>query len=130
MLSVSQTFPSKYMPSPSLPFLQLNHQLTHPPATVRGTCIFNCLVSTTGALFWIASAQFDYPARLPFIWVAILIDLFGGLSAMWTSKASVRDDSRFSRFARKWLDFYPAVNIEHRTGEWGMCLGIRGVLAD
>jgi hypothetical protein len=35
---------------------------------------------------------------------------------MWISKASGKEDSRFGRFATKWFDFYPAVNIEHRTG--------------
>jgi len=35
---------------------------------------------------------------------------------MWISKASRTEGTRFARFASKWFDFHPAVNIEHRTG--------------
>lgn len=84
--------------------------------TVRGTCIYNSFISTVGGLFWIASAQFNYPARLPFIFVAIFIDLFGGLCAMWIVMVTKTPGTRLARFAKKWFDFYPAVNIEHRTG--------------
>ena len=96
--------------------------LSYVVPTVRGTCISSSAISTIGGLFWIASSQFNYPARLPFIWIAILIDLFGGLFAMWLAKSTRILGSRFARFTSKWFDFYPAVNIEHRTGKFNPSL--------
>lgn len=42
---------------------------------------------------------------------------------MWIAKASRTEGSRFARFASKWFDFYPAVNIEHRTGRFESLFG-------
>lgn len=86
---------------------------------IRGALLYHSFVAIFAGVLWIASAQVRYPGQLALIWTAIIIDIFGTYGAIWISRVSRREGSRWARFASKYFDFIPAVNIEHRTGKSG-----------
>lgn len=83
--------------------------------TVRGTMVLHAIIMCIASFLWIASIHVDYPARLGLIWVAIFIDTFGGMGPLWFIRSCKKPSSRYARLGKKYFDFYPAVNIEHRT---------------
>ena len=95
--------------------------LSHVVPLIRGTLLFTAFIIVLAIVFWIASIHVDYPGQLGFIWVAIVIDIWGQGVGMWLSRASVRYSQshdhlgRLRRFISKNFEFYPAINIEHRT---------------
>lgn len=84
---------------------------------IRGSLMYHSLAAILGGVLWIASVQVKYPRQLALIWIAILFDIFGTYGVIWMSRASRREGSLWARFAGKYFDFIPAVNIEHRTGK-------------
>ena len=82
---------------------------------IRGTMLLHTGVMIVSSTLWVASIHVAYPAQLGLIWVAILIDLFGGMVPIWIVRSCKKPGSRFGRFADAHFDFLPAVNIEHRT---------------
>jgi hypothetical protein len=87
---------------------------------IRGTLLYTSFIILLAAVFWLASIHVNYPGQLAFIWVAIVIDLWGQGLGMFLSRASFKlshqdKPGRFERFIRKNFEFYPAINIEHRT---------------
>lgn len=87
---------------------------------IRGTLIWTAFIILLAIVFWIASIHVDYPNQLGLIWVAIVIDIWGQGLGMFLSRASFKFASRekpgpIARFIRKNFEFYPAINIEHRT---------------
>ncbi|OAG40414.1 hypothetical protein AYO21_05314 [Fonsecaea monophora] len=86
---------------------------------VRGTLLYTSIIILLAIVFWISSIHVDYPGQLGLIWIAIVIDLWGQGFGMFLSRASARhmhaQGSRRERFIRKYFEFYPAINIEHRT---------------
>ena len=83
--------------------------------TVSGTMICNALVVAVSAALWIGSIHVEYPAHLPLIFIALTIDLFGSMVAIWLMKIGNNPNSRAWSWVRKQFEFYPAVNIEHRV---------------
>ncbi|RVX72944.1 hypothetical protein B0A52_03297 [Exophiala mesophila] len=62
---------------------------------------------------WIASIHVEWPNQLAPIFIALILDLFGGIFLVYlfrqvTTKAHLKSIAR-------WFDFMPAINIEHRV---------------
>ena len=91
--------------------------------TVRAPMLgMGVLIVSTSAL-WIGSIHVPWPHQLALIFVAIFFDLFGYfimITAMrWTQHMTSKYGSErlcgFARRMEKYFEFFPAVNIEHRT---------------
>ncbi|OCT49150.1 hypothetical protein CLCR_04629 [Cladophialophora carrionii] len=87
---------------------------------IRGTLLYTSSIILLAIVFWLTSIHVNYPGQLAFIWVAIVIDLWGQGLGMFLSRASFKrahhdKPGRLERFVRKNFEFYPAINIEHRT---------------
>ncbi|OAP63445.1 hypothetical protein AYL99_02672 [Fonsecaea erecta] len=86
---------------------------------IRGTLLYTSCIILLAIVFWISSIHVNYPGQLALIWIAIVIDLWGQGFGMFLSRASARHlhtpGGRRERFIRKYFEFYPAINIEHRT---------------
>lgn len=79
---------------------------------VRGYMLINAACIAIPAALWIASIQVEYPDRLALIWIAIVLDLlvmlFVALVKRWA-------ELKQSWLHSSWFDFFPAINIEHKT---------------
>jgi len=82
--------------------------------TIRGTLIYNSLIVFISSAIWIVSMHVDYPNKLAPIWIAIVIDLFASLFAIWLSR-KCRGKGKFAKYLAHVFEFYPAINIEHRV---------------
>jgi low temperature requirement protein LtrA len=82
--------------------------------TVSGTMVFNSLIVFVSAALWIGSIHVEYPNRLPLIFIALFIDLFGSMITYYIAKISRRPNVKVLQWICKHFDFFPAVNIEHR----------------
>lgn len=82
---------------------------------VRGYMIINALMIAIPWVVWIGSIQVEYPNRLALIWVAISWDLFGVLTVVCIKRWAEREHPGFAAKHVKWFDFFPAINIEHKT---------------
>lgn len=82
---------------------------------VRRYMIINATCIAVPAAIWIASVQVEYPDRLALIWVAIFIDLFGVLAVGYVKRWAELSHSSWVANHPSWFDFFPAVNIEHKT---------------
>lgn len=76
---------------------------------INSTCI------AIPAAVWIASVQVEYPDRLALVWIAIFLDLFGVLSVVFAKRWAELKHSSWVANHPKWFDFFPAINIEHKT---------------
>lgn len=84
-------------------------------STIRGTMILHAVIMCCTSLLWIASIHVEYPTRLALIWPAIVIDVMGGMIPLWFIRSCKRPGSWLASIGNKYFDFYPAINIEHRT---------------
>ena len=82
---------------------------------VRGYMIINVILIVIPSAFWIASIQFEYPDQLPLIWIAIFLDLFAVMMFVWVKRWAEAEHPDFAAQHVKWFDFFPAINIEHKT---------------
>ena len=82
---------------------------------VRGSMIFYAVVIIIPSALWIGSIHLEYPERLPLIWIALFIDLFGQLFLILFTRLQWKSFPRFKAQCNKWFDFFPAINIEHKT---------------
>lgn len=82
---------------------------------VRGSMIFYAVSIIIPSALWIGSVHLEYPERLALIWVALPIDLFAQPFMMLFTRPEWKSFPRFKSLCDKWFDFYPAVNIEHKT---------------
>lgn len=82
---------------------------------IRGTMVFYIITMVLGAALWIGTIYLEYPNQLALVFVALAFDLFGQVSyvlvMMLCDKAGPKAKSWFD----KKFEFYPAINIEHRT---------------
>ena len=79
---------------------------------VRGAMIFYGIMGLIPSILWIGSVHLNYPNRLALVWIAIPLDLFGPLLLILFRRIPGR---RLNAKMAEWFDFYPAMNIEHRT---------------
>ena len=80
--------------------------------TVKGTLIYHVFLILFSAALWIGSVHMSYPHYLPLICIALVLDMFGWLMLIWIMRCVKRSESEFYH---KYFDFWPAINIEHRT---------------
>jgi low temperature requirement protein LtrA len=72
------------------------------------------LLIITAVAFWIGSMHVHWPNQLALIFIGIVIDLFGGLVLIAIMRTTTKEHG-FGRWSRKWFEFFPAINIEHRV---------------
>jgi low temperature requirement protein LtrA len=80
--------------------------------TIKGTLLYHVLIITISSVLWIASVHVPYPRYLPLIFIALVIDMFGWLTLIWIMRLIKNTKNKYYH---KYFDFWPAINIEHRT---------------
>ena len=82
---------------------------------VRGTMIAQTIIAIIPASVWMASIHIELPTRLGLIWAAIVCDIFGpGIIPALMLVGQQHESGPLSWFGH-YFEFYPAVNIEHKT---------------
>ena len=79
---------------------------------------FGVLIVLSSAL-WIGSIHVEYPNQLALIWLAIAWDLFAGAVIIAFVRGGDRLQGTWLESVAKRMQFYPALNIEHRTERYG-----------
>lgn len=82
---------------------------------VKGSMISMVVIMLVGVALWIGSTQMEMPHRLAFIFVALVIDLFGGSFIVFFYRYSRSHDDKLGRRLSRFYEFYPAINIEHKV---------------
>ncbi|KAE8449698.1 hypothetical protein EG329_007473 [Mollisiaceae sp. DMI_Dod_QoI] len=82
---------------------------------IRGMMILQVILTLIPAAIWIASVHIDMPNRLAAIWVAIFIDLCAALGVIILIRGAKQLSPRLATWVDKVFEFYPAINIEHKT---------------
>ena len=82
---------------------------------VRGTMIAFVVAIVIPSTLWIASIQVTGGSRLALIWIAIPLDLFGSGAIVGIMHAAQTYNGAFWTRMQHYLDFYPGVNIEHKS---------------
>jgi low temperature requirement protein LtrA len=82
---------------------------------VRGMMISQVIAIVIPSAIWIASIYVDMPNRLAMIWVALFLDLFASTVVVFFVRGSHKFSSRLAAWVEKVFEFYPAVNIEHKS---------------
>lgn len=80
--------------------------------TIKGSMVYHSIIVAISASLWIASIHVSYPRQLPLIFIALILDLFGWLPLVLIMRRVMNTNSAFYH---KYFDFWPAINIEHRT---------------
>jgi low temperature requirement protein LtrA len=82
---------------------------------VRPMMITQAGVALIPCVLWIGSIYIGMPNRLAIIWVAIFLDLTGSMMVVMVIRGSKVISKRLGEKVEKLYEFYPAVNIEHKT---------------
>ncbi len=82
---------------------------------VRGMMIAQVIAIVIPSGIWIVSIYVDMPQRLSLIWIALFLDLFASTVTIFLIRSSHFISDRLAAWAEKVFEFYPAVNIEHKT---------------
>jgi low temperature requirement protein LtrA len=82
---------------------------------VRGTMVAQALLGFIPCVLWIGSIYVEMPKRLAIIWVAIFMDLTGPIFCVWLMRCGKLIHPALGLWLDKTFEFYPAVNIEHKT---------------
>ena len=82
---------------------------------VRGVMFSQALLTIIPGVIWIASIHVEYPQRLGLIWTAIFIDLTAGMALVIIIRGGKFVSKRLGEWSDRVFEFYPAVNIEHKT---------------
>ncbi|MCJ1321518.1 hypothetical protein MMC15_006863 [Xylographa vitiligo] len=82
---------------------------------IRGMLIGSVILILVPSALWIGSTRADDSTRLALIWVAIPIDLFCPGIMIAIVRTSERWEGTIIAGIASYLQFYPAVNIEHKT---------------
>ena len=82
---------------------------------IRGTMLMHTLMVLIGSALWIASCSVEYPARLGLIWVAIAFDISSATGIVLLMRYLRKENSPFAKRLAQYFDFWPALNIEHKT---------------
>lgn len=91
---------------------------------VRGTMIAQAFLTLIPASLWIASIHVETPQRYALIWVAIFIDLCGSIVIVLLIRTGDIISHRLGEWAGKVFEFYPAINIEHKTERTNAFVGL------
>ena len=82
---------------------------------VRGMMISQVIAIAIPSGIWIASIYVDMPQRLALIWIALFLDLFASSITIFLIRKSNLISDRLAAWVERVFEFYPAVNIEHKT---------------
>lgn len=82
---------------------------------IRGMMVLQFIVTIIPAAIWIASIHVDMPDRLAPIWIAIFMDLCAPIGVVIVIRGAKAISSRLAAWVDRVFEFYPAVNIEHKT---------------
>ncbi|KAK4214438.1 bacterial low temperature requirement A protein-domain-containing protein [Rhypophila decipiens] len=91
---------------------------------VRGAMIGHVLHILIAGAFWIASTALPMPNRLIPIFIAIAIDLFGGMVHVAMFRYGKSHDSKMAQRFGRLFEFYPAINIEHKVERTGAFISL------
>ena len=86
---------------------------------VRGAMISQAIGNALPAALWIGSIHTDLPGRLALIWMAIFLDLFGGILIILLQRGGTWMPQPLRQRAARAFEFYPALNIEHKIERTG-----------
>ncbi|RMZ86979.1 hypothetical protein DV736_g5790, partial [Chaetothyriales sp. CBS 134916] len=81
---------------------------------IRGTMVLNAMIIAVAVILWIASIHLHWPKQLALICLGIMVDLFGGVLLIAITR-HFRGCTKFGRSLKKYFEFFPAINIEHRV---------------
>lgn len=91
---------------------------------VRGMMITQAIITTLPVSLWLGSIYIELPARFGASWVAISLDMtLPILTVLWV-RGGTRIFKRFGVWLDKVYEFYPAMNIEHRTERTNAFVGL------
>jgi hypothetical protein len=80
---------------------------------IRGTMVSMALLVAISSAIWIASIHVAWPNQLALIWIAVVIDTFGGVLLIYVMRKA-NCVGILKPFAH-YFEFFPAINIEHRV---------------
>lgn len=80
---------------------------------IRGPMIGMSIQIFISAAIWIASIHVEWPNQLAPIFIALILDLFGGIFLVYVFR-QITTKNHFKNISH-WFDFMPAINIEHRV---------------
>ncbi|EMC94464.1 hypothetical protein BAUCODRAFT_124086 [Baudoinia panamericana UAMH 10762] len=83
--------------------------------TIKPVMLYHVLSTVVGAALWIGSIYVSWPNQLIVIWMALLVDLTGAAWYLFTKVLCERVSGSLGAWFEKTFQFWPAVNIEHRT---------------
>ncbi|KAK6361117.1 hypothetical protein TWF730_004864 [Orbilia blumenaviensis] len=86
---------------------------------VKATLYGNSLAIIIPSALWIGSIYVEEPKRQALIWVAIFLDLSLPSVLVWGMRGISFIPNRWSEKLKGWFEFYPALNIEHKTERTG-----------
>ncbi|KAF2721882.1 hypothetical protein K431DRAFT_65128 [Polychaeton citri CBS 116435] len=86
---------------------------------VRPIMIMYAASGLVGAALWIGSIHLEWPNQLALIWIAIAVDLAGPIFFFVSRLVALTMGKDMLRRFDKVFEFYPAINIEHRTERTG-----------
>ena len=81
---------------------------------IRGVMLTNTLLILLSSALWIGSMHVDWPSQLALIFIAIWIDIFGGMIVFTLMRCRTQNNG-LGRSLGRWFEFIPAINIEHRV---------------
>lgn len=82
---------------------------------VRGMMVLQVILTIIPSAIWISSIYIDMPNRLAAIWIAIFIDLCAAIGVIIVVRGAKFFSKRLAAWVDKVFEFYPAMNIEHKT---------------
>lgn len=82
---------------------------------VRAMMLAHACLAIIPSALWIASIHVELPQRLAVVWVAIFIDLTGGMFLTLIIRGSKLFPEPFTQWLDRVFEFYPAINIEHKV---------------
>lgn len=82
---------------------------------VRGMMITQVVAIVVPCVIWIVSIYIDMPQRLSMIWITLFLDLFASSFVIFLIRGAKSLSSRLNAWVERVYEFYPAVNIEHKT---------------
>ncbi|KAI9849406.1 MAG: hypothetical protein M1838_000149 [Thelocarpon superellum] len=86
---------------------------------LRAALIGSAVAVIIPSSLWIASIYVEDPRRQGLIWVAIILDHFGPVVMIWCMRGPKWFPEGLRQRVQKLFEFYPAVNIEHKTQRTG-----------
>jgi low temperature requirement protein LtrA len=91
---------------------------------VRGMMFVQTILTFIPVALWIGSIHVDIPQRYAIIWVAIFLDLCGSVFVIMIFRSGKLISKALGAWVDRVFEFYPAVNIEHKTERTNAFVGL------